>query len=161
MSQRVQTWLLKNTSYLQYLVNERFGKRPGLIGRIFKGIEMGPRQYSQHTFHRAFRVVNYFWVQVYHTLGIIRPVFSRFLGVQNGPLNYSGLLLYFLASILIIGRFRFIRVRDNLTFNSQDNPEFWFARYNMMFPPSFLHNRISAHYIEINHIFSTEMLRKY
>ena len=30
-----------------------------------------------------------------------------------------------------------------------------------MFPPSFLHNRISAHYIEINNIFFTEMLRRY
>ena len=142
-------------------MNDRLSKRPGLIGRIFKGLEMGPRQYSQHTFHRAFRVVNFFWVPIYHTLSIVRPVFSRFVGVANGPLNYSGLLLYFLATILIIGRVRFIRLRDTLTFNAQDNPEFWFARYNMMFPPSFLHNRLSAHYIEINHIFSTEMLRKY
>jgi len=30
-----------------------------------------------------------------------------------------------------------------------------------MFPPSFLHNRISAHYIEINHIFAVEMVKKY
>jgi hypothetical protein len=30
-----------------------------------------------------------------------------------------------------------------------------------MFPPSFLHNRLSAHYIEINHIFSIEMMKKY
>ena len=31
----------------------------------------------------------------------------------------------------------------------------------MMFPPNFLHNRISAHYIEINHIFAVEMMKKY
>ena len=31
----------------------------------------------------------------------------------------------------------------------------------MMFPPSFLHNRLSAHYIEINHIYAIEMLRRY
>ena len=31
----------------------------------------------------------------------------------------------------------------------------------MMFPPSFLHNRISAHFIEINNIYFTEMLKKY
>lgn len=30
-----------------------------------------------------------------------------------------------------------------------------------MFPPSFLHNRLSAHYIEINHIFAIEMMKKY
>ena len=31
----------------------------------------------------------------------------------------------------------------------------------MMFPPNFLHNRLSAHYIEINHIFGIEMMKKY
>jgi translation initiation factor IF-2 len=31
----------------------------------------------------------------------------------------------------------------------------------MMFPPNFLHNRLSAHYIEINHIFAIEMMKKY
>lgn len=122
---------------------------------------MGPRQYSQHTFHRVIRVANYFHVMIYHTLSITRPVFSRFLGVQQGPLNYSGLFLYFFLTAMVISRFRFIRVRDVLTFNYQDNPEFWFSRYNMMFPPSFLHNRLSAHYIEINHIFSIEMMKRY
>ncbi len=91
----------------------------------------------------------------------MRPVFSRFVGAANGPLNYSGLFMYFFLSALIISRFRFIRYRDVMTFNTQDNPEFWYARYNMMFPPSFLHNRLSAHYIEINHIFSVEMMKKY
>lgn len=161
MSTRVQTWLLRNTGWLQHLVNDRLAKRPGFIGRIFRALEMGPRQYSQHTIHRAFRVANYFWVQIYHTLGIMRPVFSRFVGASNGPLNYSGLFLYFFFSCLIISRFRFIRIRDTIVFNSQDNPEFWYGRYNMMFPPSFLHNRLSAHYIEINHIFAIEMMKKY
>lgn len=69
--------------------------------------------------------------------------------------------MYFFLTFLIISRFRFIRIRDTLVFNAQDNPEFWFARYNMMFPPSFLHNRLSAHYIEINHIFAIEMMKKY
>jgi len=34
---------LRNTTFLQYVVNEKLAKRPGLIGRIFKGLEMGPR----------------------------------------------------------------------------------------------------------------------
>jgi len=91
----------------------------------------------------------------------MRPVFSRFLGVQNGPLNYSGLLLYFIATICVVSRFRWIRARDAIVFNSQDSPEFWYTRYNMIFPASFLHNRLSAHYIEINHIFFIEMMKRY
>lgn len=123
---------------------------------------MGPRQYSQHAFHRVFRLGNFMWVQTYHTLAIMRPVLSRLvLGVSQGPLNYSGLFMWFWLTFLIFAKFRFIRVRDTLMFNSQDNPEFWYTRYNMMFPPSFLHNRISAHYIEINHIFAIEMMKRY
>ena len=30
-----------------------------------------------------------------------------------------------------------------------------------MFPPNFLQNRLSAHYIEINHIFAIEMMKRY
>ena len=161
MTQRVQQWILRNGTGLKYIVNERLATRSGLIGRIFKGLEIGERVYGQHAFHRLLRVVNYYWVMVYHTLGIMRPVFSRFIGVQQGPLNYTGLWLWISITVLVLNRFRFIRIRDTLMLNAQDNPEFWFARYNMMFPPSFLHNRLSAHYIEINHIFAIEMMKKY
>merc|ERR1719456_2130753 len=92
---------------------------------------------------------------------MMRTPLSRFIGVGPAPLNYSALYSYIFVTGLIIARFRFIRARDVLEFNRQDNPEFWYSRYNMMFPPSFLHNRISAHYIEINHIFAVEQLKKY
>ena len=147
---------------VQFLVNEKLGKRSGFIGSIFRNLEMGPRQYSQHAFGRAFRVVNYYWVQIYHILGNMRPVLSRLvIGAGQGPLNYSALFMWFWLTFLIVSRFRFIRSRDILQFNHQDNPEFWYQRYNMMFPPNFLHNRISAHYIEINHIFAIEMMKRY
>ena len=91
----------------------------------------------------------------------MRPTLSRFVNNTNGPLNYSGLFVYIVCTFAVINRFHFIRGRDVLFFNAQDSPEFWYARYNMMFPPNFLHNRISAHYIEINHIFAIEMMKKY
>ena len=69
--------------------------------------------------------------------------------------------MWFFATNQIFSRFRFSRSREVLNFNQQDQPEFWFGRYGMMFPPSFLHNRLSAHYIEINHIFTIEMMKKY
>ena len=161
MSQRVQSFILRNTGGLQYLVNERLAKRPGLIGRIFKGLEMGKREYSEHTFHRAFRVVNYLWMSIFRVYAMMRPIGSRFIGLGNGPLNYSGLFVFFWATGMIFARCRFSKSRDQYMFNSQDGAEFWFDRYNMMFPPSFLHNRLSAHYIEINNIFFCEMMKKY
>jgi len=164
MSERFQSWLLKSGGFkaVQFIVNDRLAKRSGLIGKIARSMEMGERQYSQHIFGRAFRVVNFYWVQIYYTLGIMRPVLSRLvIGAGSGPLNYSALFMWFWLTALIISRFRFIRARDILQFNHQDNPEFWYQRYNMMFPPNFLHNRISAHYIEINHIFAIEMMKRY
>ena len=108
-----------------------------------------------------FRVVNYFWVNLFAVYARMRPVGSRFFGAGNGPLNYTGLYCYCFATAAIFGRCRFEKARDAYVFNAQDGVEFWFERYNMMFPPSFLHNRMSAHYIEINNIFFTEMLKKY
>merc|ERR1711990_1196961 len=92
---------------------------------------------------------------------MMRIPLSRCIGVAHSPLNYSAWFGYIFVTGLLISRFRFIRARDVLEFNRQDQPEFWYSRYNMMFPPSFLHNRISAHYLEINHIFAIEMLKKY
>ena len=122
---------------------------------------MGQREYGTHTFHRAFRMVNYLWMSIYQVLGRMRPIGSRFATNANGPLNYSGLFVYVFATGCIFARCRFNNARDQYKFNAQDGAEFWFDRYNMMFPPSFLHNRLSAHYIEINSIFFTEMLKKY
>lgn len=163
MSTRVQAFILRNTSGLQYLINERLASRSGAIGGLFKALRIGERQYGQHTFFKSFKVINYFWVFGYQALSMMRTPFSRFLtgSHASAPLNYSAIFTFFFVSNLILARFRFIRPRDIYEFNRQDNPEFWFARYNMMFPPSFLHNRISAHYIEINHIFAVEMIKKY
>jgi hypothetical protein len=164
MSERFQSWLLKSGGFkaLQFFVNENLAKRSGLLGKFGRTFTLGQREYSQHAFGRAFRVVNYYWVQIYHTLGIMRPTLSRLvIGAAQGPLNYSALFMWFWLTFLIVSRFRFIRARDVLHFNHQDNPEFWYQRYNMMFPPNFLHNRISAHYIEINHIFAIEMMKRY
>ena len=161
MSERFQTWLLANTKGLQYFVNERMAPRGGPIGWFGRTFHIGQRQMSTHAFGRALRVVNVLMVQSYLYLAAMRPVASRFMGIGNGPLNYTGIGVYIFATGCICANWRFIRARDVLTFNYQDQPEFWYARYNMMFPPNFLHNRISAHYIEINHIFTVEMMKKY
>lgn len=135
--------------------------RSGAIGRLFKAIEMGKREYGTHTFHRAFRVVNWMWVNSFRVWAVMKPIGSRFLGNGNGPINYAGLWIYGWCVAAIFARCRLTHIREATTFNTQDGVEFWFDRYNMMFPPNFLHQRVSAHYIEINNIFFTEMLKKY
>ena len=162
MSARFQEFLLRNTRGLQYLVNERLATRPGLIGRVFKGLEMGKREYGTHSLHRVWRIVNWWVMGIFHVYGVMRPVGSRFLThLGNGPLNYSALFCYFFCTAMIMSRCKLGAQRDVWAFNEQDGANFWFSRYNMMFPPSFLHNRLSAHYIEINNIFFCEMMKKY
>ena len=161
MSERIQSFLLRNTRGLQHLVNEKLAKRPGFIGRVFKGLEMGKREYGQHSVFKVFRYVNYFYVMSLKQGALMKPIGSRFFGHGNGPLNYSGLYVYFVAIALVLTKCRFDRSRSSIAFNQQDGAQYWFERYNMMFPPSFLHQRVSAHYIEINNIFFNEMVKKY
>ena len=153
--------MLANSGGMQHFVNNTMAKRSGAIGRFFKAIEMGKREYGAHTLHRAFRVANYFWVRIFQVYGVMRPIGSRFFGNGNGPINYGGLWVYAWCTGMIFARCRFNRTRDVMAFNGQDGVEFWYERYNMMFPPSFLHNRMSAHFIEINNIYFCEMMKKY
>ena len=91
----------------------------------------------------------------------MRPIGSRFLGLGNGPLPYPAIFVYFFTTVYILARTKLTKTRDSTTFNGQDMAEFWFQRYNMLFPPNFLNNRTSAHFIEINNIFFCEMIKKY
>ena len=142
-------------------MNERLAKRSGFIGRLARFYEMGERQYSPHSLLRIMKVVNWYWVFGYQVVAMMRAPLSRFIGVTQGPINITGVFMWVWGTMLVFSRFRFMRSRDIYFFNAQDNPEFWYQRYNMMFPPNFLHNRLSAHYIEINHIFAVEMIKRY
>ena len=62
---------------------------------------------------------------------------------------------------MIISKFKFERAKDAIHTNMQDQPEWWFSRYEMMFPPNLMNDRVSAHFLEINHIFAYEMLKRY
>merc|ERR1711893_527007 len=161
MTSRLQSFLLRNTQGLQYVINQRLAQREGTIGSLFKFLQIGERQNGSHSLFRFAKVVNYYWVMMYQVMALQRQNLTRFVGVQNGPLNYSGIFVWWMATSVILAKFRFIRHRDVLTFHQQDQPEFWYARYGMMFPPNYLQNRLSAHYIEINHIFAVEMFKKY
>lgn len=81
MTTRFQSWLLANTKGLQYIINDRLATRSGAIGNLFKALRIGERDYGQHTLFRFFKVANFFWVMIYQHMGMMRPVFSRFIGV--------------------------------------------------------------------------------
>ena len=97
----------------------------------------------------------------YQLASTCRPVFSRFVGSTLGPLNFTGLFMWFWMTGIIVGRIRWNRGRDLIQFNNEDGPEFWYRALGMLFPPNYMNNKISAHYIEINQIYAFEMFKRY
>ena len=85
---------------------------------MFKPWEIGVREYGVHSFYRVFRVVNYFWVQMFAVLGRARGVGSRFFGSANGPINHPGLFVYCLCTAYVLGRCRFGKSREQYKFNA-------------------------------------------
>ena len=118
MSQRFQGWLLRNTTTLQYLVNERLAKRNGAIGNLFKKLEIGERNYSPHAFGRAMKLCNYWFMATLQLFANLRGVGSRmFTGTTNGPLNFSGLMMYLFGTILCFSRLGWERPKDSFYMN--------------------------------------------
>ena len=89
-----------------------------MIGRFFNTFQLGPREYGQHTLHRVFTVVNYFWAQSLHIYGVMRPIGSRFLGLGNGPINFSALWIYLFSTMMVIAKCKFDKIRDQYYFNA-------------------------------------------
>ena len=161
MTEVVQKWILTNCTGLKTLVNDKLAKRGGAIGGLFKRLEIGERQMGKHYIPRYGRLVNSFIMMGYQMAGASRPIFSRFVGTHYGPLNYTGIAAWAFMTGCIITRFKIDRTRDIFAFNAQDRPDYWFKKLNFMFPPQMMSNITSAHYIEINHIFTVEMFKKY
>ena len=160
MSESIQGWLLKRKGFVNF-VNNNLAGRKGVIGRIFSTVKIGPRQMGAHAFPKLLKFFNYYLVNSYGLMGAIRPTFSRYIGVTHGPLNYTGLMMWFIVTGAILNRIRFHRSRDIMVFNNEDGAEFWYKTLGILFPPSYLNNKLSAHYIEINQIYTHEMFKKY
>jgi hypothetical protein len=81
MTECVQRFLLKNTKFLQYVVNEKLAKRSGSIGKFFSWMQIGERQYGQHFIPKWFRVFNHYFLAFGYRFNWGRPsimkVFSR------------------------------------------------------------------------------------
>ena len=88
--------------------------------------------------------------------------FSRiWIGTTHAPMNFSGLFMWLYITRQVCNRLQFERPAEFMAINQQDRPHYWFERYHLMYPPNFLNNRMSAHYLEIAHIYAVEMLKRY
>ena len=79
MSYRVQAFLLRNTTFLQRVINDNLAKKSGVIGSIFRALEIGPRQYGFHVLPKLLRLGNFKFVKMYQFMSMNRPYLSRYI----------------------------------------------------------------------------------
>lgn len=162
MTEVVQRFLLRNTKFLQNLVNNKLAKRKGASGRFFTWMEIGPRNFGQHVIPKYFRFWNTFMLGFGMRFNWARPHFTKTLMSREREIfmtGYAGLL------IMIAFWTRKNRVRPLYQYSDAhlyhyDNPTRFSAKYGMHVPYSFTAFRQSAHYIEINKIFQREMTKR-
>ena len=160
MSESVQGWILQKKGFVNY-VNNNLAKRSGVIGRVFTLLSVGNRQMGQHRVGAFLKFVNHYLVKTYTIAGTMRPILSRFVGHSHGTLNFTGIAMWAIMSGVILSRVRFTNARDVITFDAHDSPDFYYKSFGMLFPPNYMNNKVSAHYIEINQIYAFEMFKRY
>ena len=160
MSESIQGWILRKKGFVNY-VNHNLARRKGVIGKVFTWLKVGNRRMGKHRIPAALKFLNHYLVSSFSGIATTRPIFSRLIGASTGPLNFSGLMLWMLMTGALVSRLRLSRGRDIFNFDYHDRPEFYYKTFGMLFPPNYLNNKMSAHYIEINHIYSTEMFKRY
>lgn len=58
MTECIQRFLLRNTKFLQRIVNDKLAKKDGKIGKFFRWMEIGPRNNGEHTLPKYFKFWN-------------------------------------------------------------------------------------------------------
>eukprot|EP01017_Pseudomicrothorax_dubius_P041476 TRINITY_DN663_c0_g1_i3.p1 TRINITY_DN663_c0_g1~~TRINITY_DN663_c0_g1_i3.p1 ORF type:complete len:230 (+),score=61.92 TRINITY_DN663_c0_g1_i3:160-849(+) len=159
----IQKLWLRALSPLAYVINEKLAKRSGLVGRIGKFFMIGPREFGVHPMTKAFLYANRRYL---FGLGIALHKYSFFKSLtQNGfhvirPMKHfafmgPALALFALLRFVYFGPDNIVYEPDRLTYLSRR------VGGRIALPTSTLNQRTSAHYIEINAIYSAEMVKRY
>lgn len=160
MTEVIQRFLLKNTKFLQYIVNDKLAKRKGSIGKFFRWMEIGERQNGTHYSARWFRVFNHYMLTFGFRFNWGKPSFMKIFSREReifivGYAALFGIWAWFARKNKIRPLYRY---KDQL--NDYDNPTTFSKKYGIYIPFNYLNYRISAHYIEINKIYHLEMLKR-
>lgn len=162
MSSFIQNFLLKNTKWLQNLVNNKLARK-GPLPNFWKWMEIGPRSYGEHILPKYFRAFNTMILVYGLRFQWHRPQLTKYLFSKEREIyiiGYAGLLYVFFL----------FQKRNKVTpaymhndsflndYDSMENFKKTFANYI----PHHVHAyKKSAHYLEINKIFSKEMASHY
>jgi hypothetical protein len=162
MSAILQNFLLKNTKVLQFVFNQKLGKRKGGIGKFFRWIELGKRQAGEHVIPKFFRLWNTYWLNIGYRFNWGRPHLTKFFTKERDMFmtGYAGFFILW-AWFVRKNKVRPLFMYKDMHLHDYDNPAKFTYKYGMFVPLHVANFKISAHYLEINKIFHQEMLKKY
>ena len=162
MTEFIQKFLLKNGKAVQYLVNEKLAKG-SFLPNFFKWMEIGPRNSGKHVIPKIFRMMNSAMLLVGHRFNWARPHLTKSLFSREREIYMIGYAFIFVL-IAFINKKNFLRPLNSSSetfLYHYDNPKNLTKRFGVYVPHHYTQNQVSAHYLEINKIFSREMLKRY
>ncbi len=162
MTEFVQSYLLRNTKWLQNLVNNKLAKRKGGIGRFFSWMEIGQRNNGAHVIPRWFRFWNAYMLNFGFRFNWARPHLTKLLTKERHIFMaaYSGLIIGW-AWLYRKNKIRPLYTYEDYHLHEYDNPTRFTQKYKMFVPFNVSNYKISAHFLEIDRIVFEELWAKY
>eukprot|EP00330_Aristerostoma_sp_ATCC50986_P006048 CAMPEP_0114587876 /NCGR_PEP_ID=MMETSP0125-20121206/10724_1 /TAXON_ID=485358 ORGANISM="Aristerostoma sp., Strain ATCC 50986" /NCGR_SAMPLE_ID=MMETSP0125 /ASSEMBLY_ACC=CAM_ASM_000245 /LENGTH=206 /DNA_ID=CAMNT_0001784001 /DNA_START=52 /DNA_END=672 /DNA_ORIENTATION=+ len=159
----IQKALLKVFSPLAYVINEKMATRSGLIGKFGKFFLIGPREYGTHPLNKAFIFVNRKFLMAQ---GLIMHRYSMFKSYSTNGYHMTrpfAHVSWIGPTLILLGMAKFIYATQDTVGYEPDRMSYLVSRMGgrTNFPGGALNDRTSAHYIEINHIYGAEMIKRY
>jgi hypothetical protein len=157
MTEFVQKLILNNTKGLQKLVNERLAKKSD----FWKWMKIGQRLHGDHVLPRWFRVWNSYILDFGFRMNWVRPHLTKLMTREREIflIGYAGVFILW-AWWTRKNKMRPLYRYSDYHLYHYDNPTRLSHKFKTYIPFNTMNYRISAHYLEINKIFHSEMLKK-
>jgi len=159
----IQKLWLQILSPFAYVINEKLAKRSGFFGKIGKFFIIGPREYGVHPINKAFIFLNrkYMFASavLLHRYSLLKTLTHKGYHMMR-PFKH---VTYFGPLAVFVGLLRFIYHGQFTRGYEPDRLSHLSRRMGgkMGLPLNSLNQRTSSHYIEINYIYTAEMLKRY
>lgn len=132
----------------------------GAIGKFFSWMEIGPRNHGDHIIPKMFRFFNTFLLNFGFRFNWGRPHLTKWF-TKEREIYITGYAFMFIfwAWFSRKNRIRPLYRYEDYHLHDYDKPAKLTNKWNMYIPFNVMNFKTSAHYIEIDRIFSQEMSR--
>lgn len=132
----------------------------GAVGKFFSWMEIGPRNHGEHVLPKMFRFFNTFLLNFGFRFNWGRPHLTKWFTKEREIYitGYAAMFIFW-AWFARKNRIRPLYRYEDYHLHDYDKPARFTSKYNMYVPFNVMNYKTSAHYIEIDRIFSQEMSR--